>query len=49
MNFFSKLFLIEIDFWSAGVIQGFALNFSLYLLTDQFGVSQPNLYQNSQL
>ena len=27
------LFLIEMDFWRAGVIQGFILNFNLYLLT----------------
>ena len=33
MNFFSKLFLMEIDLWRAEVIPGFVLNFSLYLLT----------------
>ena len=33
INFFSKLVLIEMDFWSAGIIQGFVLNFSLHLLT----------------
>ena len=33
MNFFSKSFLVEIDFWRTGVIQGFVLNFSLFLLT----------------
>ena len=32
MNFFSKLFLIEIDFWRAEVIQGFVWNFNLYFL-----------------
>ena len=32
-KFFIKLFLKEMDFWRAGAIQGFILNFSLYLLT----------------
>ena len=32
-EFFYYVVSIEIDFGSAGVIQGFALNFSLYLLT----------------
>ena len=31
--FFSKLFLMEIGLWRAGVIPSFVLNFSLYLLT----------------
>ena len=32
-RFFRNLFLKEMDFWRAGVIQGFVLNFSLYLST----------------
>ena len=32
MNLFNSFLLIEIDFWIPNVIQGFALNFSIYLL-----------------